>query len=127
MEWKGSYQIKDLLNGDWILVDSIPEKNSVYVVSKSKWTEQPSKEAEILYVGSNTGKSARFRTRVGDLIADMFGLSCEETGHSSGGKSLNKYCREEKINPNELFIGWEANCECGRCEESGKYVRRAES
>src|SRR4051794_19543171 len=35
--------------------------------------------------GGTTGKSERFRTRVGDLLADLFGFYTTTTGHHSVG------------------------------------------
>ncbi len=94
-----------------------PESNGVYVVSVRHWKNEPDTECEPLYIGGNTGRSARFRTRLGDLIADMFGFYGQSTGHHSGAQSLNSYCREQKINPKHLFIGWGTDCACGRCGE----------
>jgi hypothetical protein len=62
-------------NEEWI-----SNGKSVYLISrKNNWwkrpNDKPTKECEPLYVGSTTGKSKRFRTRIGDLIADMFGFT----------------------------------------------------
>jgi hypothetical protein len=123
MKWKGPFKIAELL--DNCLEDAFPkppEENSVYVISKLKWDKEPCEDCIPLYVGSNTGRSKRFRTRVGDLIADMFGFFGTETGHHSGGITLHRWCGEQKLNPKELYIGWlEDYSECIRCAENTLY------
>jgi len=122
MNWIGPYTIDGLL--DLFLAPSQPrppESKGVYVVSEKEWFRSPTKNCEILYVGSNTGKSKRFRTRIGDLIADMFGFFGEETGHHSGGIALNKYCQEKIISPKNLYIGWTQIDGCVRCAENQIY------
>jgi hypothetical protein len=122
MQWIGSYSIDILL--DSFLISSHPkppESNGVYLISLKPWNNQPTKECVPLYVGSNTGRSPRFRTRIGDLIADMFGFFGSETGHHSGGQSLNNYCKEHKLNPKNLYIGWVKKCGCLRCAENSIY------
>lgn len=95
-----------------------PAGNSVYLVSRATWQRKPySSSCVPLYVGSNTGVSARFVTRLGDLIADAFGFYGGGTGHSSGGASLHAYCCQEGINPQQLYVGWITNCQCQRCAE----------
>ena len=48
----------------------------------------------------------------------LFGLFDKDTGHHSGGQSLNRYCRENGVNPFSLHIAW---CKqtpwCNRCAE----------
>ena len=70
-----------------------PEKGSAYVVTQREWSGHPTKESTPLYVGGNSGKSDRFRTRVGDLIADTFGFFGGDTGHHSGGQHLHERFR----------------------------------
>jgi len=94
-----------------------PEAGGVYVVSRKNWDDFPDSKCIPLYVGSNTGKSPRFRTRVGDLLADTFGFFGKSTGHSSGGRSLHYWCIENQVNPMNLYLGWAENCECQRCSE----------
>ncbi|MBA7677076.1 hypothetical protein ES703_85324 [subsurface metagenome] len=122
MEWIGAYSIDVLL--DSFLIASHPrppEANRVYVISKSPWNKQPTRDCTPLYVGSNTGKSKRFRTRIGDLIADMFGFFGDDTGHHSGGQSLHEYCKRHRLNPKDLYIGWVEKCSCVRCAENKVY------
>jgi len=119
MNWIGPYTIDNLL--DNFLKPShtkLPEANGVYLISQRPWSEEPTIKCIPLYVGSNTGKSKRFRTRIGDLIADMFGFFGSETGHHSGGQTLNKYCKENNLNPKKLYIGWVERCRCVRCAEN---------
>jgi len=122
MKWIGPYTIDELL--DSCLAPSHPrppESNGVYLISQNSWSGQPTQDCVPLYVGSNTGKSERFRTRIGDLIADMFGFFGDETGHHSGGQSLHRYCTENQLNPKKLYIGWVEKCACSRCTENKLY------
>jgi hypothetical protein len=118
-KWIGPLKIDELLN-QVVATPSVmpPPSNSVYLVSRKHWKNEPDAACEPLYMGGNTSTTERFRTRVGDLIADMFGFYSKETGHSSGGKSLHKYCESEKVNPKELYIGWLSSCDCGLFEEA---------
>ena len=119
-KWVGPSQIKELLR-DVIpqkLLPDLPEKGSAYLVTQKKWDEYPTSKSVPLYVGGNSGKSSRFRTRVGDLVCDTFGFFGEETGHHSGGKSLNGWCRENEFDPLSLYVGWIASCTCHRCLEN---------
>ena len=122
MEWIGPFKIDELLNRCF---DSSfpkpPEAKGVYLISKKAWNGQPTKNCHPLYVGSNTGKSKRLRTRIGDLIADMFGFFGTETGHHSGGQTLHGYCRKRNLNPKQLYIGWLGGCDCVRCLENDIY------
>ena len=122
MEWIGAYSIDALLDSFLTpLHPRPPEANGVYVISKNPWNGQPTRDCIPLYVGSNTGKSKRFRTRIGDLIADMFGFFGDDTGHHSGGQSLHAYCKENHLNPKKLYIGWVEKCSCVRCMENRVY------
>jgi hypothetical protein len=122
MKWIGPYTIDELL--DSFLMPSHPrppEVNGVYLISQSTWNGQPTNDCTPLYVGSNTGVSRRFRTRIGDLIADAFGFFGNETGHHSGGQTLHAYCRKNQLNPKKLYIGWAEECKCVRCAENKLY------
>ena len=118
MKWIGSLSIEQILSKS---IDpsfaKTPESGSVYLVSAKSWQGVPDANSCPLYVGGNTGNSNRFRTRVGDLLADMFGFFGNETGHHSGGQSLHQYCLEHQLNPLTLHIGWIDECECHRCAE----------
>lgn len=118
-EWTGPFTIDRLL--DSCLDPSHPwppPADGVYLVSRKDWNTLPEPQCMPLYVGSNTGKSDRFCTRIGDLLADAFGFFGGETGHSSGGKSLHDYCVRHQVSPKSLWIAWVANCDCVRCAES---------
>ena len=121
-KWVGPLQIRKLI--DSCLDEAIPkppEFGSAYLVTKNKWHSNPTVESAPLYVGGNTGKSARFRTQIGDLLADAFGFYTSQTGHSSGGKSLHKWCRESQVNPLDLYIAWIEGTACHRCLEDRLY------
>lgn len=118
MAWHGAYQIRTYLEScveeDH---DRPPESSGVYVVTQKRWRTEPNHRSGVLYIGGNTGQSARFRTRLGDLIADMLGFFGDSTGHHSGGRRLWGWCRTERINPLDLYIGWQSGVECHRCAE----------
>lgn len=122
--WTGPFAIRDLLTR--CLDDAHPwppGAQAVYLVSKLPWTGHPTAVASPLYFGGNTGRGQRFCTRVGDLIADMFGFWDGGSGHHSGGQSLYKWCKKEGVAPGDLFLAW-GTCTpwCGRCSE-GKLAR----
>jgi hypothetical protein len=124
-EWHGPFRVSDLLvnclneNQDWP-----PEDRGVYLVSRRSWNGEPDKICEPLYVGSTTGRSPRFCTRVGDLVADMFGFYGTYTGHSSGGIKLYRFCREQGVHPGDLFLSWYSGEKvCPRCHETRWYDR----
>ena len=118
MSWTGPFVIRELVEGCTSASRAMPpEANGVYLVSLRPWTLRPDEACSPLYVGSNTGRSARFRTRIGDLLADLFGFFGEKTGHHSGGQHLFRYCCEEQIQPLDLYIGW-TSTDCARCDES---------
>jgi hypothetical protein len=121
MKWVGPHTIDNILNDALEGELRPPEDKGVYLVSMDKWEKEPATECIALYVGSNTGKSGRFRTRIGDLIADLFGFFSKETGHHSGGQSLYDHCKKNQINPKSLYIGWLEECKCERCEENELY------
>ena len=116
--WIGPFKMKQLL-GDVVAMElpRPPEKGSAYVVTQREWSSYPTKEATPLYVGGNSGKSSRFRTRVGDLIADTFGFFGGGTGHHSGGQHLNEWCQKNRFDPLRLYVGWVESCACHRCLE----------
>jgi hypothetical protein len=122
IDWIGPFTIEQVLRG--CINDSFPkppESQSAYLVSFEPWTGRPSTKCQPLYIGSNTGQSKRFRTRIGDLLADLFGFFCDDTGHHSGGQSLHNYCRAERIDPLVLYIAWVKSCDCHRCLENDLY------
>ena len=122
-DWVGPFEVRELLAH---CIDEAlplpPESGSAYLVSRHTWRGEPTPRCEPLYVGGNTGQSARFRTRLGDLIADLFGFFGAETGHHSGGMSLHRWCREHQVSPLALHIGWLDRSSCHRCLE-GDLVR----
>jgi hypothetical protein len=72
--WIGPFRVQTLLNRclDKRFTRQIPDSRSAYVVTVGSWRTQPSERSTPLYVGGTTGASQRFRTRLGDLLADMF-------------------------------------------------------
>lgn len=113
--WVGPFQIRKLLetafnaNADkW----KPPAQGSAYLVTRRTWRSNPKSASVPLYVGGITGKSHRFRTRIGDLLADAFGFYTETTGHSSGGQSLHDWCCENRVNALDLYIAWVTGTRC---------------
>jgi len=118
MPWRGPYKLRDLIDRPadddrYLPTDDV----GVYVVTRARWEGSPNRQCGVLYVGGNTGKSDRFRTRVGDLLADMCGFYGRETGHHSGGQSIRGWCKKERANPLDLWIGWQTEVTCKRCAE----------
>lgn len=119
--WTGPFRVKDILTNcleedqPWP-----PNANAVYLVSKDEWRETPAGSCRPLYIGGNTGRSPRFCTRIGDLVADMYGL-WHTTGHHSGGQELYRWCKERNMRPGNLWLGWATSVDpdqwCGRCAE----------
>jgi hypothetical protein len=122
MSWKGPFHLRQYLDRS-IAPDQVwpPEEGGVYLISRAAWQGQPDDAAGVLYVGGNTGVSARFRTRIGDLIADLLGFWGDETGHHSGGIRMWQYCYDNKINSLDLYLAWQDDLECPRCAEFTLY------
>lgn len=117
-DWLGPFSVRDLLALSTDKSNPLPpESGSAYLVSRKIWSGQPTHKCMPLYVGGNTGKSARFRTRLGDLLADAFGFFGGGTGHHSGGQSIHRWCRDNRVNPLDLYLAWVARCRCHRCLE----------
>jgi hypothetical protein len=120
-KWARPKKIRELLDGCWRRKTfGPPDNKGVYVVSRKCFNEAPDTQCDPLYVGGNTGKSGRFRTRIGDLIADIYGFYGKK-GHHSGGMSINKFCRRYNINPDNLYISWTRDISCSRCAENEVY------
>lgn len=120
--WVGPFKIEQMLRQSTDESFSRPpESGSAYLVSRDSWRGSPTIECMPLYIGGTTGRSKRFRTRIGDLLADLFGFFAEETAHHSGGQSLHRYCRENNINPLKLHIAWVKMAKCHRCLEVDLY------
>jgi len=124
MSWIGPYQFRKLLENAHSRKPPRPgEVGAVYVVTRRRWRSRPSRRSGVLYVGGTTGHSRRFRTRIGDLIADTFGFFCRGTRRHSGGRSLYRWCREHRVNPMDLYIGWRDRAPCKRGAEVEEYER----
>lgn len=120
MNWVGSITVDELLEGAFNpAIPRPPLEPSVYLVSRSPWQGEPTVACEPLYAGGLLGDWPRFRTRIGDLIADMFGFFGEvgKKGHHSSSQSIHRYCIEHGISPLHLYIGWAEKVSCHRCAE----------
>jgi hypothetical protein len=121
LNWIGPFQIREILDRCTDPERAVaPESGGIYLVSDAAWNGEPDKACRPLYVGSNTGRSARFRTRLGDLLADLFGFFGAETGHHSGGQHLHRYCVESGVHPLDLYLAW-AVVGCARCDENAVF------
>jgi hypothetical protein len=123
--WRGPFQIQTYLDNavsrDLVWQERWPrERDAVYIVSERGWDGKPDEAAHLLYVGGNTGGSDRFVTRIGDLLADVFGFYGKETGHHSGGQTLWQWCDHHRFPPTKLWLGW-GTSECARCAEKLLY------
>jgi hypothetical protein len=120
--WIGPYQVRFLLES-CLEVDARhnpPDNPSAYFVSQFTWQSFPTIDCVPLYVGGITGDSPRFRTRIGDLLADAFGFYNHDNpriGHSSGGQSIHSWCSKYHVVPLDLYIAWIGQTDCHRCLE----------
>lgn len=118
--WHGPFKIRDLLDAaiddgqDWP-----PDDGMVYLVTRHVWEgDDPSRDAEPLYLGGTTGAGGRFVTRIGDFLADAHGFYGTTSGHSSGGQSVYEYACEAGIRPGDLYLAWLLDpTGCRRCAE----------
>lgn len=121
LRWIGPFQFRTILERSIDPDRAVaPEAGGVYLVSRSAWEGRPDEAGVPLYVGSNTGRSARFRTRLGDLVADLFGFFGADTGHHSGGRRLHLYCVGSGVHPLDLHLAWAA-VTCARCAENALF------
>jgi hypothetical protein len=126
MDWERPLKVDELLDSAFNPgLPRPPLEPSVYIVSRLPWQTEPTLASQPLYVGGLLNDWPRFRTRIGDLVADMFGFFGEvgKKGHHSGGQSLHRYCIEKGLSPRDLYIGWAKNIECHRCAEIAVYDR----
>jgi hypothetical protein len=112
-QWVGPVQIRTLL--ERCLDERVmpPKTGSAYLLTQYGWRSRPSARCVPLYVGGTTGASDRFRTRIGDLLADMFGFP----PHHSGGQQVYRWCVANEVNPLDLHLAWVKGTECHRCLE----------
>jgi hypothetical protein len=85
-KWIGPFQVRKMLEHclDDSVVPKALESGSAYLVTRKDWRTAPTHESIPLYVGGNTGEAPRFRTRVGDLLADAFGFFTSKNGTQFG-------------------------------------------
>lgn len=110
LSWTGPFQVKAYMTA---AIDRTavwekrwpPPGDGVYLISRYRWFRRPTVAAEPLYVGGNTGRKPRFCTRVGDLVADLFGFFAP-TGHHSGGQTLWHWCNANRVHPGNLWLAW---------------------
>lgn len=120
LAWVGPFSFRHLL--EHCLNDDQawpPPGRAVYLVTQRPWSMAPTRDAGPLYFGANTGESDRFCTRIGDLIADLFGFWDGGTGHHSGGQKLYNWCKESNTHPSDLYLAWATSANwCARCAEN---------
>lgn len=124
MPWVGPYRIEALLARCMDRAQAWPQEDKgVYAVTRHCWVVEPKPTAEVLYVGGTMGKSPRFCTRIGDLIADLYGFYGRQSGHHSGGQKLYDWCRDNDMHPGSLYLGWRNYVHCARCAEAEELRR----
>jgi hypothetical protein len=124
MKWEGPITIDKLLDSAFNSNLPVPPlAPSVYGVSQTRWEIEPSADGNVLYVGSLFSSAPRFRTRIGDLVADLFGFFSDpgKKGHYSGAQTMHQFCLDNGINPRTLLIGWALDVECHRYLENTLY------
>lgn len=120
--WVGPFQLDALLRHvDDERWPRPPDRSSVYLISRGCWEQQPDLSCTPLYVGGTTGRTDRFRTRVGELLYHLFGFFVD--GKHSGGESLHSYCVENRVDPLTLYLAWAKTPSCPRCLERAEYER----
>jgi hypothetical protein len=124
-KWIGPFKLREYLEQS---IDPAqewpPEATGVYVVSHDSWDGEPTINSRVLYVGGNPNSPIQFRNRVGFLIKDMLGFWGDIAyGSHSGGQSIWNWCFDNRINPLDLYLGWNTGIECGRCTEMDLYIR----
>jgi hypothetical protein len=117
MNWMGPFKINEILDDCLTHMRPWPEEvGGIYLISEKPWSEKPAKECAPLYVGS-TERSGGLRERTGELIVTMLGFfGVKGQRRHSGGESLHEYCKNRRLNPKELYLGW-MECDCPTCAE----------
>ena len=125
MPWVGPFQIKEFLKKSLDKKQPLPTgKKGIHLVTKKKWQGTPSKKCEPMYVGGVTGDSDRLLSRVGELVAAMFGLYSKNTKTHTGGQLISTHFRrteEKEYHPLGLWIAWRTDITCNRCAEKKVY------
>jgi hypothetical protein len=114
MKWEGPISIGEVVTNTL----RPPESQGLYVVSKGKWTDEPTKEAHVIYVG----QAGILRRRVGELVAALLGFA--PSGelrylHGKGRRIFNELCHANGAESAKLYVGWTsvAGDECLDYEE----------
>jgi len=115
MSWEGPIKIGEIASNDL----RPPESQGVYVVSRSNWVEQPTKESSVIYVG----QAGILRRRIGELVAALLGFAPSSERrylHGKGRRIFNETCHAKIAESAELFVGWNPikNGECIDYEEA---------
>jgi hypothetical protein len=123
--WVGPYQIRKMLELSIGWKHPRRDTKTAYVITRSKWDDWPSPDSGPLYVGGTTGKNPRFWSRLGDLIADLFGFFTDDktSSHHAGARSIRKWCRHNEVNPLDLYLAWVKGNRCHRCLETELFER----
>jgi hypothetical protein len=116
MSWVGPFKLRELLDRPGgadpksFLGMKEPRLGGIYVFSLKPWKKQPS---DLLYIGSgHSTEHTTLRHRIGQEIIAALGFS-----GGTGGVLLRKYCRENEINPLELYVAWQIVETCPVGEE----------
>jgi hypothetical protein len=119
--WIGPYQLRAWLENCMNPDQRWPEERAgIYLVSLRSWTGEPTSDCVPMYVGTNTTNPNLFRHRVDNLVRDMVGFFGTYAGSHSGGRKLYEHCKEKRLHPLDLYIGW-TEVACGSCSERTLY------
>ena len=120
VEWYGPIRVSEWLRALHLDPDARPpEQSGAYLITVRQWRKTPGCASHPLWVG---GQRNRFlRLRLGDLVADSFGLYIDtESSRHIGGRKLFKWCREHRTPFLDLWIAW-CTADCHRCLEGDLY------
>jgi hypothetical protein len=106
MGWEGPFRLRDLLDrpggadSNAFLGKRAPRLGGIYVFSSKLWKGRPK---GLLYIGSaHSTEHTTLRHRIGAEVIAALGFS-----GGTGGVLLSKYCRENGINPLDLYVAWQ--------------------
>jgi hypothetical protein len=93
------------------------DTNAIYIAGQKPWTQFPTKDDGILWVGGNLKDSSCIFLRVRDFVIESHGFFCGRNDRSIGGKKAFDWFCKHGVRPSDLYIGWAVNVLCRRCAE----------
>ena len=105
-KWEGPFKLRVLLDRPGgadpraFLGMKEPRVAGVYAFSTKPWRKEPK---GLLYIGSaHSTKNTTLRHRIGAEVIAALGFS-----GGTGGVHLSSYCRENDLNPLDLYVAWQ--------------------